>query len=94
MDAVPGFAQLAPAPATGDVVYLDDHNNIQNVICFDFATSLMSFLQGQNLMQPINLVVYLDNPTSMYMPSDNKYDEAHTGECYYKLFQELITSTK
>ena len=62
------------------LVNLEDHNNIQDVICFDFATSLLSLLQDDNLMQPENLVVDLDNPTSMYMPSDNKYGEAHTGK--------------
>jgi hypothetical protein len=76
------------------LVNLEDHNNIQDVICFDFATSLLSLLQDDNLMQPENLVVDLDNPTSMYMPSDNKYGEAHTGERYRQLFQELIKSTK
>jgi hypothetical protein len=72
----------------------EDHNNIQDVICFDFAKSLWLLLQDNNLMQLENLVVNLDNPTSMYMPSDNKYGEAHTGECYCKLFQELIMSAK
>ena len=75
------------------LVDLEDHNNIRDVIRFDFATSLLSLLQDHNLMQPENLAVSVDNPTSMYMPSDNKYSEAHTGECYRKLFQELITST-
>jgi hypothetical protein len=32
--------------------------------------------------------------TSMYMTSDNKYGEAHNGERYRELFQELIKSTK
>jgi hypothetical protein len=31
-------------------------------------------------MQLENVVVNLDNPTSMYMPSDNKFGEAHTGK--------------
>ncbi len=52
------------------LVNLEDHNNIQDVIGFDFATSLLSLLQDKNLMQPENLVVDLDNPTSMYMPSE------------------------
>jgi hypothetical protein len=71
------------------LVYLEDHNKIQDVICFNFATSLFLLLQDNNLMQPEYLVVYLDNPASMYRPSDNKY-----GECYHKSLQELITSTK
>jgi hypothetical protein len=45
-------------------------------------------------MQPENLVVNLDNPTLMYMPSDNEYGEAHTSERCCKLFQGLITSRK
>ena len=71
------------------LVNLEDYNNIQDAICFDFATSLLLFLQDDNLMQPENLVVNLDNPTSKYMPSDNKYGEAHTGKRYRELFQEL-----
>ena len=76
------------------LVNLEDHNNIQDVICFDFATSLLLLPQDNNLMQPENLVVNLDNPTSMYMPSEKKYGEAHTDKRYCMLFQELITSTK
>jgi hypothetical protein len=74
------------------LINLEDHNNIQDAICFDFATSMLLLLQGDNLMQLEN-VVNLDNPTSLYMPSDNKYSEAHTGECYRKLFQELISAS-
>ena len=75
------------------LVNLEDHNNIQDVICFDFATSLLLLPQDNNLMQPENLVVNLDNPTSMYMPSEKKYGEAHTDKRYCMLFQELITTS-
>jgi hypothetical protein len=75
------------------LVHLEDHDNIQDVIFFDFATSLLLFLQENNFMQPEN-IVNVDNPTSMYMPSDNKYGDAHTGKRYCELFQKLITSTK
>ena len=75
-------------------VNLEDHDKPQDIVCFDFTVSLLSLLQDDNLMQSDNLVVNLDDPTSMYMPSDNKYGEAHTGERYRELFRELIKSTK
>ena len=71
---------------------LEDHDMAQNVVCFDFAPSLLSLLQDDNLMLPENLVVNLGDPTSMYSPSDDKFGEAHTGERYRELFRELITS--
>ena len=43
-------------------------------------------------MLPQNLVVNLDDPTSMYYPPDNKFGEANTGERYRELFREFITS--
>ena len=70
---------------------LEDHDYPQDVVCFDFAPALLSLLQDDNLMLPQNLVVNLDDPTSMYMPSDNKFGEANTGKRYRELFQELIT---
>jgi hypothetical protein len=54
----------------------------------------LSLQQDDNILQPENLVVMLDNPTSMYMPKDNKYGEANTCERYHKLLHELIMSTK
>jgi hypothetical protein len=73
-------------------VNLEDHDVPQNVVCFDFAPSLLSLLQDDNLMQPENLVMNLDDPTSMFLPTDNMIGEAHTGERYRELFKELITS--
>jgi hypothetical protein len=55
---------------------------------------LLSLQQDDNILQPENLVVMLDNPTSMYMPKDNKYGEANTRERYHKLLHELNMSTK
>ena len=75
-------------------VNLEDHDKPQDIVCFDFTVCLLSLLQDDNLMQSDNLVVNLDDPTSMYMPSDNKYGEAHTGQRYRELFHELIKSTK
>ena len=73
-------------------VNLEDHDDLQDVVCFDFAPALLSLLQDDNLMLPENLVINLDDPTSMYIPSDNKFGEAHTGERYRELFRELITA--
>jgi hypothetical protein len=73
-------------------INLEDHDAVQDIVCFDFVPALLSLLQDDNLMLPENLVVNLDDPTSMYMPSDNKFGEAHTGERYRDLFRELITA--
>jgi hypothetical protein len=73
-------------------VGLEDHNDLQDVVCFDFAPSLLSLLQDDKLMLPENLVVNLDDPTSMYTPINNEFGEAHTGERYRELYRELITS--
>ena len=43
-------------------------------------------------MLPENLVININNPISMYVPSDNKFGEANTGKRYRKLFRDLITS--
>jgi hypothetical protein len=72
-------------------LHLEDHDDAQDVVCFDFAPALLSLLQDDKLMLPHNLVINLDDPTSMYMPSDNKFGEANTGERYRELFHELIT---
>jgi hypothetical protein len=73
-------------------VHLEDHDDIQDIVCFDFAPALLSLLQDDNLMQADNLVINIDDPTSMYVPSDNKFGEANTGERYRELFRDLITS--
>ena len=73
-------------------VGLEDHDDLQDVVCFDFAPSLLSLLQDDKLMLPENLVVNLDDPTSMYTPINNEFGEAHTGERYRELYRELITS--
>lgn len=71
---------------------LEDHDEVQDVVCFDFVPALLSLLQDDGLMVAQNLVVNLDDPTSMYLPDDNKFGEANTGERYRELFRELITS--
>ena len=71
---------------------LEDHDDIQDIVCFDFAPALLSLLQDDNLMLADNLVINVDDPTSMYRPSDNKFGEANTGERYRELFRDLITS--
>ncbi len=73
-------------------INLEDHDAVQDIVCFDFVPALLSLLQDDNLMLPENVVVNLDDPTSMYMPFDNKFGEAHTGERYGDLFRELITA--
>ena len=72
--------------------HLEDHNEIQDIVCFDFAPALLSLLQGDNLMLPDNLVININNPTSMYVPSNNKFGEANTGKHRRELFRDLITS--
>jgi hypothetical protein len=71
---------------------LEDHDEIQDVVCFDFAPALLSLLQDDNHMLPDNLVINIHDPTSMYVPSDNKFGDANTGERYCELFRDLITS--
>ena len=53
-------------------INLEDHDAVQDIVCFDSVPALLSLLQDDNLMLPENLVVNLDDPTSMYLPSDNK----------------------
>jgi hypothetical protein len=43
-------------------------------------------------MQGHNRVININDPTAMYVPSDNKFGEANTGERYRELFRDLITS--
>ena len=38
-------------------VSLEDHDNISNVVCFDFASALLSMLQDDVLMSADNLVI-------------------------------------
>ncbi len=69
---------------------LEDHNNAQNVICFDFVPVLLSLLvQDELLMVAENLVINKDYPLSMYIPSDSKVGEANSGSHYQELYQEL-----
>ena len=52
----------------------EDHDTIQDKVCFDFAPALLLLLlKDNNHMLPDNLVINVDDPTSMYIPSDNKF---------------------
>ena len=72
-------------------IVLEDHDKPQGIACFDFAPALLSLLQDENLMAPENLVLNHEDPTSMYLPRDNKIGEAHTGKRYRELYHQLIT---
>jgi hypothetical protein len=48
-------------------------------------------LQDENLMAPESLVLNLEDPTSMYIPRDNKIGEAHPEKRYHELYHQLIT---
>jgi hypothetical protein len=50
----------------------------------------LSMQQDENLMAPENLVLNHEDPTSMYIPRDNKIGEAHTGKPYRELCHQLI----
>jgi hypothetical protein len=59
-------------------IVLEYHSKPEEIACFDFAPALLSMLQDENLMAPENLVLNVEDPTSMYIPRDNKIGEAHT----------------
>jgi hypothetical protein len=73
---------------------LEDHEAAQGIVCFDFGISLLSMLQVDEPMLPQNLVINLDNPTSMYCPMDGKFGEANIGQRYRDLYNQLITPGK
>jgi hypothetical protein len=70
---------------------LEDHDDVANIVCFDFTIALLSLLQNDALMSSENLVINPDDPTSMFRPADNKVGEAHTAQRYRDLYDELIT---
>ncbi|KAI2501411.1 hypothetical protein MHU86_13078 [Fragilaria crotonensis] len=72
-------------------IALEDRDKPQEIACFDFAPILLSLLQDEDLMAPENLVLNHEDPTSMYLPRNNKIGEAHTGSRYRELYHELIT---
>ena len=74
-------------------IALEDCEKHQEIACFAFVPTLLSMLQDDKLMSPENLVINHKDPTSMYIPSNNKVGEAHTGGNHYReLYCELITS--
>jgi hypothetical protein len=70
---------------------LEDHNKPQEVACFDFAPALLSLLQDEKFKAPENLVLNHEDPTSMYIPRDNKICKTHTGKRYRELYHQLNT---
>ena len=69
---------------------LEDHVRLQDIICFDFATSLLSLLQDPELMNPNNLVIDIESPLSMFVPCHNLLGEANSGQRYRDLYKDLI----
>ncbi len=51
---------------------LEDHSKPQEIARVNFAPALLSMQQDENLMAPENLVLNHEDPTSMYIPRDNK----------------------
>jgi hypothetical protein len=72
-------------------VSLEGANEIQKVVCFDFGMSLLSLLQDEHLMQPQNLAINLENPTTLYQPPTNRLGDTNTGTRYRELYTEYIT---
>jgi hypothetical protein len=70
-------------------VSLEDHDDISNVVCFDFALALLSILQDELLMSANALVINELDPLSMFIPDDGRLGEAHTGSRYRDLYEEL-----
>ena len=70
---------------------LEDHDDVANIVCFDFTIALLSLLQNDTLMSSENLVINPNDPTSMFRPADGKVGEAHTAQRYRDLYDELIT---
>jgi Plavaka transposase len=70
-------------------VSLEDHDDVSDVVCFDFAPALLSILQDEVLMSGNNLVINESDPLSMFIPDDGRLGEAHTGSRYRDLYEEL-----
>ncbi|KAI2510331.1 hypothetical protein MHU86_4055 [Fragilaria crotonensis] len=87
---VSGFATFTPPSPQVISIALEDRDKPQGIACFDFAPILLSLLD-EDLMAPENLVLNHEDPTSMYLPSNNKIGEAQTGSRYRELYHELIT---
>ena len=51
---------------------LEDHDDVANIVCFDFTIALLSLLQNDTLMSSENLVINPNDPTSMFRPADGK----------------------
>ena len=72
---------------------LDDNgiSSSQDIVCFDFATALLSLLNDDKLMQPANLLLNAVNPCAMYAAPDNRIGEANSARRYQELYHNLIT---
>ena len=73
----------------------DDEDVTCDIVCFDFGAALLSLLQDDELMLAGNVVINLDNPTSMYLPVDGKVGkQANSGQRNRDLYNKLITPRK
>ena len=73
---------------------LDDKGQMsssQDIVCFDFATALLSLLHNDKLMQPANLLLNAANPCDMYAAPDRRIGEANSARRYQELYHNLIT---
>lgn len=50
------------------MVALEDYTLLQQTVCFDFSTALLSLLQDETFVQIDNLVINQAAPLSMFQP--------------------------
>jgi hypothetical protein len=69
------------------------HGSPSDVICFDFASQLLSLLQNPSIMTAENLAIDIDDPLKPYhkLKSSNVLGEALSGSVYRKAYDRLIT---
>ena len=70
-----------------------DHGSPSDVICFDFASQLLSLLQNPSIMTAENLAIDINDPLKPYheLKGSNVLGEALSGSVYRKAYDRLIT---
>jgi hypothetical protein len=69
------------------------HGSPSDVICFDFASQLLSLLQNPSIMTAENLAIDINDPLKPYhkLKGSNVLGEALSGSVYRKAYDQLIT---
>lgn len=67
------------------------HAAPSDVICFDFASQLLSLLQNPTIMKQENLLININDPLKRYESKDNILGDAISGSVYQKAYDRLIT---